>query len=213
MKTLPELFEDHQGCPTHKYPHHIAIYEQLFSSMRGRPIRLLEIGLGHGGSMQLWRQYFGPEATIIGVDVQDREHLQEKWGGKIITGNQGDPEFWRAVKPQLGSLDIVIDDGSHMCLHQSLTFHELFPLVADGGYYIIEDIHTSYRDGYNEGGSFIEYLKTMIDDIHGSELGNDVVARTHIFSIHFYPSLAVIHKKNPEKWGGSTMRPVVQNAN
>ena len=205
---LLDIFEDHKGLVINKFPHHLEIYDRLFRSLQNKTgLTLLEIGLGSGGSLQLWREYFGPQATIIGVDVQDLTRLEVE--AKVLVGDQGSVEFWGAVKPQLGAPDIIIDDGSHRCADQILTFRQLFPVLADGGVYIVEDIHTSYREAYGGGlgnpGSFVEFIKMAIDGIHSPEHGGP--GESHLFSVQVYPNLAVIEKRSPSTWGGSTMRP------
>lgn len=37
-------------------------------------------------------------------------------------------------------MDVIIDDGSHASADQQMTLAELFPLLADGGWYFIEDL-------------------------------------------------------------------------
>ena len=57
------------------------------------------------------------------VDQSDREELQ------AYAGHIG------------GKFDIIIDDGSHASHHQQVSFATLFRHLADGGLYIIEDLH------------------------------------------------------------------------
>jgi hypothetical protein len=211
LPSLTELFEQHHGRVIHKFPHHIGVYEKLFAPLNdGRDLTILEIGLADGGSLELWRKYFGQNATIIGVDIQDKSFLAEDVDAKILVGDQGKDEFWQAALPQIGRPDIIIDDGSHMCLDQLVTFSALFEVLNDGGLYIVEDIHTSYRAFYGGGlkhpCSLVEYLKRVIDNMHSSEHAG-LSDQSHIFSLQIYPNLAVIEKRNPGTWGGSTMRP------
>lgn len=208
--SLAAIFERHKGLVAHKFPHHLEIYDTIFERFRFKPdLCLLEIGICEGGSLQLWREYFNSKAAIIGVDIQDKTNLAGETNAKIMVGDQGDRNFWAMAKPQIGNPHIIIDDGSHMCADQLMTFHELFPILQDGGLYVIEDIHTSYREAYGGGlyhpASFVEYLKRAIDVMHASEFGGK--ADSHIFSVQVYPNLAVIEKRNPNTWGGSTMRP------
>ena len=212
--TLAQIFQEHQGLVAHKFPHHMMIYDRLFASFRENPdISIIEIGIANGGSLQLWRKYFGENASVIGIDIQDKTELATQSGAKIFVGDQGAHDFWEIVTPQLGNPHIIIDDGSHRCNDQIMTFDSLFPILQDGGLYIIEDIHTSYRSAYGGGlrahGSLIEHLKRMVDDIHIAEhqRQSNMNHHSHVFSIQLYPNLAVIEKRNPKYWGGSTMRP------
>lgn len=208
-QSLRDLFETHKGRVVHKFPHHIDVYDNLFAKYRAPSI--LEIGIAEGGSLELWRKYFGPEAVIMGIDIADRSALEGESANRVFTGDQGSPEFWNMVIPQIGRPNIIIDDGSHKCKDQIVTFTKLFPLLQDEGLYVIEDIHTSYRASYGGGlwntDSFIEHLKGGIDLMHESEWNNPPMEDSHVFSIQFYPNLAVVHKRSPATWGGSTMRP------
>lgn len=210
--TLLEMFETHQGIRTHKYPHHLEIYERFFARFKEVPSTVLEIGIAQGGSLELWKRYFGSQARIIGVDIQDRKGLEARIHADIFTGDQANPEFWNEIMPRIGPLDILIDDGSHQSRDQIITFACLFPHLKDGGLYVCEDIHTSYHEQYGGGlrnpESFVEHIKLLIDDIHSSNFdpSPSVPEATHIFAVHVFPSLAIIEKRNPWSWGGSTIR-------
>lgn len=213
MITLSEIFQEHEGRRTHKYPHHIEIYDHFFSRFKGKEPVILEIGIAHGGSLELWRKYFGAQAQIIGIDVQDMTAMADEVNAKIFTGDQANRPFMRKILKSLPGLDIVIDDGSHRPKDQIVSFTEIFGYLNDGGLYAVEDLQTSYRENYGGGYksecSFVEYLKQMIDGLHYSE---EDVPRPEgcdsVFGIHAYPGLAIIEKRNPTSWGGSTMRPV-----
>lgn len=208
--TLPEMFEAHKGLPTHKYPIHMEAYERFFNKYRETNVRVLEIGIDQGGSLQLWREYFGPKASIIGLDIQDKTSLNVD--AHILVGDQGNPGYWDEIIPRLGEFDIIIDDGSHVCNDQITSLCQLFPLLKDGGFYACEDIHTSYHATYGGGhlksGTFIELLKCLIDELHKSNYSDNERALEDLFSLHIYPSLAILEKRSSGSWGGSTIRPV-----
>ena len=67
---LLAMFANNKGRLIQKWHHYIPLYDRYFSRFRGQPIRFLEIGVSEGGSLQLWRQYFGPTATIYGIDIK-----------------------------------------------------------------------------------------------------------------------------------------------
>ncbi|HEV3220180.1 MAG TPA: hypothetical protein VGZ48_10445 [Candidatus Acidoferrales bacterium] len=206
---LAALFYAHQGRLAHKWNHYLPIYERhmaRFRGDRGRPVRMLEIGISQGGSLQLWRKYFGPEAIIFGVDVDPRCRVIDGSDLAVRIGSQADPEFLRRVISEMGGADIIIDDGSHLASHHRITFQTLFPLLDAHGVYIVEDLHTSYFPSYDGGvrrsGTFIEEMKLLVDDIHAwySEAGTHVPdAEKTVNGIHFYDSIVVIEKKPKEK--------------
>ena len=52
----------------HKFIHYFELYEKHFEKYVGKSPRILEIGVFGGGSLELWKEYFGPGTTVVGVD-------------------------------------------------------------------------------------------------------------------------------------------------
>ncbi|MEH2000614.1 MAG: hypothetical protein V7L00_18025 [Nostoc sp.] len=130
----------------HMYVQH---YEKHFYSIRRKNLKILEIGIGGydnpnegGNSLKLWKTYF-PNSRIYGVDVVDKKALEED-RIQIFQGSQNDEYFLKKVIEEIGELDIIIDDGSHVNEHVITSFKTLFSSLKDGGIYIVEDTHTSY---------------------------------------------------------------------
>ena len=124
----------------HDYLRH---YEFYLGALR-RPIRnLLEIGVYDGGSLRMWSEFL-PDAQVTGLDIDPR--CLEFSGGNatVLMCDQSDAQQLVDVAVKLGPFDVIIDDGSHIWSHQILTFETLFPFVAPGGVFIIEDIDTSF---------------------------------------------------------------------
>ena len=138
--------------------------------------------------------------------------MEEDIPAKIFVADQGKTLSLRQALSQMPKFDIVIDDGSHRPKDQKITFRETFKQVNEGGIYAIEDLHTSYRENYGGGylnkDSFVEYLKSMIDSLHREEYGVESCEEFNgIFSLNFYPGLAIIEKRARSTYGGSTVRP------
>lgn len=146
-----DLFFEHDGRLVQKYVHYLSIYEKYFAAHRGNPVRFLEIGVDQGGSLQLWRKYFGPKAVIFGIDIVEQCRTVADADVRVRIGSQRDPLFLRAVVEEMGGVDIIVDDGSHQASDQRITFKTLFPLLSDGGVYIVEDLHTAYWFSYGGG--------------------------------------------------------------
>ncbi len=204
MNDLELFFEHHQGRLIHKWRHYFEIYERHFARFRGRPINIVEFGVSQGGSMQMWKHYFGPSAQIFGVDINPGCKQFEEPGVQIFIGDQGDREFLRRLAKTLPPIDILIDDGGHTMQQQIRTFEELFPCVAPQGVYLCEDLHTSYwrefGGGYQHRGSFIEYSKSFIDALHAWHSRepkrftvSDFTRSVH--SVHYYDSVVAIEKR------------------
>jgi len=129
-------FRHHIGRRVDKWRHYFDIYDRHFDRFRGKYLRVLEIGVDHGGSLQLWQQYFGEHARIVGLDIDPRCAQYAEGGIEIRIGNQADIE----VLKSLGSFDIVIDDGSHRLQDQLASFEALWP--GTQSVYLIEDCHS-----------------------------------------------------------------------
>lgn len=197
---LGKLFFKHRGRTIWKWVHYLDHYDRHFAAYKGEP-RFLEIGVWKGGSLELWRDYFGPDATIFGIDIDPACAKLVDEPNRVQIGPQGNASFLTSVVLEMGGVDIVLDDGSHRGKDQTASFETLFPLLSDGGLYVIEDLHTSYwpgffRGGYRRKGTGIELVKSLVDDMHGAWH-----KRRHrdIGAIHLYDSIVFIEKRKSEE--------------
>jgi limonene-1,2-epoxide hydrolase len=203
MNDLAAFFAKHDGRMIHKWHHFFDIYDRHFARHRGRPVKMLELGISQGGSIQMWRDYFGPDLELYGVDINPDCKRFEEPGVRIFIGDQEDRSFLRSVAAQVPDVDILIDDGGHTMRQQIHTFEELFDKVIPTGTYLIEDLHTSYWRHFGGGvrrrGTFIEYSKDFIDRIHAwhsKQVGFEVTDFTRsVHSLHYYDSVLVIEKR------------------
>lgn len=197
-----EAFYGNKGSVVHKWRHYLPIYDKYFSRYRGRRVRFLEIGVFRGGSLRMWREYFGTDAVLFGVDIDEHCRRYDGEAGQVRIGSQDDPAFLQSIVEEMGGVDIVLDDGSHVARHQKASFDALFPLLNERGLYLCEDTHTAYWRGVYEGGlgrsgTFIEHSKQLIDDVHAEYHGKPqslADAHKQILGIHFYNSIVVIEK-------------------
>jgi len=120
---------------------YISEYEKLFSKRRKDVTDVLEIGIGHGGSIKLWNDYF-LSATIHAINIK--------------SPNQ--PPHWFSDFPRIKSyiidaytmnalklfkdipLDVIIDDGPHTIQSQMYTAKYYTKLLKKEGILIIEDV-------------------------------------------------------------------------
>ena len=131
-----------------KHSTYFEVYDELFKEFRGKPITFVEVGVLGGGSLFMWREYFGPLARIIGVDINPAAKKWEKHGFEIYIGNQSDPSFWEEMVVRIGHADILLDDGGHTYSQQIATTIGAIPLVRPIGLVVVEDTHTSYMGGF-----------------------------------------------------------------
>jgi len=198
---LAKLFYSHNGRIINKWLHYLEIYDKEFAIYRNTSLSFLEIGVSQGGSLELWRKYFGENATIFGIDIDPACAQRFDPPNQVRIGSQEDEAFLIRVLDEIGDPDIVLDDGSHVSRHQMTSFRILFPRLKVGGLYIIEDLHTAYwpesfEGGYRRRGTGIELAKTLVDDMHGwfHNSGQRLAPQTQIASIRFYNSIVVIEK-------------------
>lgn len=207
MSDLEKYFRENQGRLIHKWHHYFDVYERHFSQYRNKEMVLLEIGVFQGGSLQMWRNYFGDKAKIFAIDIDPNCKQFEDEGTKILIGSQSDRAFLKEVLKQIPPIDIFIDDGGHTMKQQIVSFEEVFPHIKPDGIYLCEDLHTSYwgthGGGYKRANSFIEYSKNWIDYLNAYHSQSKKL-RVNSFtksakSIHYYDSIVVIEKGLREK--------------
>ena len=191
----------------HWYAQH---YEAHFARLRHKRLNLLEIGIGGyddpqlgGESLLVWKHYF-PRARIYGLDIHPKHGIDEH-RIRAIQGSQADAELLRRVSAEVGGFDIVIDDGSHLNEHVIATFEVLFPLLHEGGMYVVEDTQTSYwpafggtSDDLRDAPTMMNFFKQLVDTMNHPEFLTEGYEPTyydrHIFAMHFYHNLVFVHK-------------------
>ena len=171
MTSLRELFDTHCGLALGKIDHFFDDYECHLSPLRLRDsLRVLEIGVHGGGSLELWQQYFGSNTQVHGIDIDPSVLANCPEGAHVHLGSQDDAEFLTGIVAEYGPFDFIVDDGSHMMSHQIKSFEVLYPSMQAEGVYICEDAFTSYWPEYGGGlrkpGTFIEYAKGCQDELN-----------------------------------------------
>jgi hypothetical protein len=145
------------------------LYDQHLRTLRDEQLTLVEIGVFRGDSLRMWRDYF-PLGRIYGIDINADAMQHEDERIRVFIGSQSDGPFLDRVVAECGKPDIIIDDGSHLASDQIGSLLHLWPHLKPGGYYIVEDTHTSYLSDYRMGlhqpGTTIELLKNVVDDVH-----------------------------------------------
>lgn len=201
---LEDFFFHKNHNPIRKWWHYFEIYHQYLNPFVGTDVRLLEIGVYKGGSLQMWKDYFGEKAVIVGIDINEdcKQFAEERI--YVAIGSQGDSGFLKSVWEQYGPFDIVLDDGSHFMKDQIKTLETLFPMLREGGIYMCEDTHTSYwplfQGALLDKNTFIEYSKRLVDEINGQHVKKEYEAFQTKFggtlkALHFYDSMVVAEKR------------------
>jgi cephalosporin hydroxylase len=203
MSQFQNFFENNTRNCIHKWIHYFDIYDFWFKKYKNQPIVILEIGVYQGGSLNMWRDYFGIDAQIFAIDINPLCKQFETEKTKIFIGSQEDREFLKYIKTQVPKFDILIDDGGHTMQQQIVSFEELYDHIKDDGLYLCEDLHTSYWEKYGGGhknpNSFIEYSKNFIDSINAWHSRDKKLTVNNFtkstYALHYYDSVLVIEKK------------------
>jgi hypothetical protein len=205
LKTLARVYFTDKWN-SHWYAQH---YEDHFRQVRRRKINILEIGIGGyddprkgGGSLRMWQTYF-PKGRVYGIDIYDKSaHSRPRI--KTFQGSQTDPLFLDSVVREIGKIDIILDDGSHRNEDVLLTFQHLFPHLADGGFYAVEDTQTSYWPDYggdalggNGPHTTMGYFKSLTDGLNWEEFRGNCSPSyldLNVKSMAFYHNLIIVRK-------------------
>jgi hypothetical protein len=200
-----------------KWTHYFEIYQAVFESRRDMPMRILEIGVFHGASLRLWKNYFHNSKTcLVGVDIDPTcaSYDVPDNGIHVRIGSQADSEFLTKVVEEFGPFDLIIDDGSHHSAHMIQSFNCLYAAgLKDDGIYFAEDLHANYwvpfRDSDN---SFLDFCKDLLELMHAHywkttlsawheelQTGSNLVLEvpeitTMIKEIRFFDSIVAIYK-------------------
>lgn len=185
-----------------KWPHYFPIYARHLERFRGRQLKILEIGVYRGGGLELWQNYLGPGASVVGLDIDEAAVRAARGRYPVVLGDQEDPEVLRGLEREHGPFDIVIDDGGHTMGQQIVSIETLFPLLNNDGIYLVEDCHTSYWPQFGgalgSSGSFIEWAKGRVDELHSRhlrEIDRTTVWATDLDGVYFYDSVVVFGKQ------------------
>lgn len=189
-----------EGPGIWKWRHYFDIYDRHLARFRGRPVRVAEIGIYSGGSLEMWRDYFGPACEIYGIDIEPACKTYENDTVKVYIGDQCDRNFWRQFKEDVDGIDVVIDDGGHLHEQQIVSFEELLPHLRPGGVYICEDVQGTLNPfaAYVYGSAQnLNPCDNAQEDVNDNERRLVCVAspfQAAVNSIHLYPYVTVVER-------------------
>lgn len=174
-KSLLEIHLQDIKYSSDKWEHYFRQYESEFQNYRdGRSIRLLEIGVQNGGSLQCWAKYFGASSEVVGIDIDAKTSFLEYEGSiKNFVGDATNPDWLKLFRDKETDFDIIIDDGSHVNKDIIDTFILLFEKIKPGGVYVCEDLHACYWKSHRGGlpsdpnvTSAIAFFKEIVDSLN-----------------------------------------------
>lgn len=220
MKLIKDLYQNHSGKVSDKWPIYLDKYEEKLSYYQKLPVKLFEIGILNGGSLEIFSKYFLNAELILGCDIDPncKKLDYEESNIKVIIGDVNSDVIKKEVIKH-SKFDIILDDGSHNSNDVVGAFCNYFNHLKDDGLFIIEDLHCSYwrehRGGLFYPISSISFFKKLVDIINHEHWGVnkkkewllrgftsnykiDVenLALDQIHSIEFVNSLCFIKKKS-----------------
>jgi len=193
---LRAYFEaNREGPGIWKWNHYFDIYHRHLRRFVGSDVHVVEVGVYSGGSLPMWRSYFGGRCHVTGVDIEPACRAYESDRISIHIGDQADREFWRTFRRDAGLVDVLIDDGGHSAEQQIVTLEEMLPYLRPGGVYICEDIHGFGQQfstyAYSLGEALNEWVAV---DSHGEHASGASRFQAAVYSIHLYPFVVVIER-------------------
>ena len=240
MSSLHQLIEEaftSSSRKTGKYDSYYLSYatalEQFLTEKKktGEPIKLLEIGVMDGGSLEAWKKILGPNSRVYGLDLNPECRQLSCDDYSVFIGDQSDPAVWQNLINDCGQFDIIIDDGSHIGFSQAKTIDfALEGAIGDQGVVLIEDTHTAYIDqflGDGTGVNFFDKVNDIIERINSRSirLSNDPnsrlsyvkdedVTRTSVENLMIFESIVSLRIKrgisSSSKAGSKGNRPASQ---
>jgi hypothetical protein len=193
---LTDYFNSHlEGPGLWKWMHYFDIYHRHFKKFIGREVHVLEVGIYSGGSLGMWREYFGKGCQIYGMDIEPACKTYEAEGIKVFIGDQSDRAFWKKFRETVPKIDVVIDDGSHDPEHQRITLEEILPHISPGGVYLCEDIGSRFNrfGGYVSGlACHMNTAKKTVEEFDAPMIPSEFQAS--VKSVIQYPFVTVIEK-------------------
>lgn len=222
-KTYREAFFSARRLNSDKYDHYFDIYDHLFGHLYDQDITYVEIGVQNGGSLETTSKLFGKKSKIIGVDIDPSCKLLEQNGlaQKIIIGSQTNQECLEEIRSAAPSIDILVDDGSHIQYDMIFTFINLFPAIKENGIYVIEDTHTNYSPQHQNsffGIGLYDYFKGLSERLNLDFIDPELRKNRYklprnerefihkiedisnqIFSVEFFDSIIAIRKRKKQE--------------
>ena len=184
---LEDYFDAHETGPgIWKWRHYFPVYERHLGKFVGREVHVVEIGVFGGGSLAMWKSWFGAGSRIYGVDLEPGCRRHEDEGIRVFVGDQADPRFWASFRGEVPAVDVVIDDGGHMPAQQIATLEALVPHIRPGGVYLCEDVLGASHPFH----AYVDALGRPLHDVEGGPAG----IHQCIESVHRYPGVTVIER-------------------
>lgn len=206
MGTLNDIglkFLTDKSSLTHCY---LDTYEKYLFELKDKEFTLLELGVAGGASIKTWKEYF-TKAKVYGID-----NNPTCTGEGIFIGDATDEIFMSRVLEQIGEVNVLIEDSSHIGWDMIKIFEFMFPKIKSGGYFFLEDTHVIYSPHYEQGSGAFGFFTGLAKDVDiagRGMTGNASYALSvenptfepipkysqYLKAMHLYPSLWIFERK------------------
>ena len=134
-QTLEQIYQNHTGKVSDKWTIYLEEYDRVFCAYRHKPIRMLEIGIQNGGSLEIWAKYFEQAEQFVGSDINpDCANLvYDDARIKVVIGDATGNDAAAQIFSLVSAFDIVLDDGSHRSSDIIKSFARYFPKMVEIG--------------------------------------------------------------------------------
>ncbi|MBK7001208.1 MAG: class I SAM-dependent methyltransferase [Rhodoferax sp.] len=192
--SIQNIHAENDGKVSNKWSSYLPYYDWLFGDISSDRIRLLEIGVQNGGSLETWAKYFINAEFIVGCDINEKcsQLVFEDKRISVIIGNANSQDVYEKLG-KLQKFDVIIDDGSHLSEDMLVSFVNYFPLLKPGGIYVVEDTHAVYwrretKIGSNNAIKFFQVLSDVVNYQfwHGDSSIDEVLLPYFVSSVPAY---------------------------
>jgi hypothetical protein len=172
-----------KGRGVWKWNNALQAYQRHFRSYRGKELKLAEVGVQSGGSIEMWQNFLGDKCHVYGLDINPNTKGFAVDGKVTITMlDQGNAELWKKYfKDVTPSLDILVDDGGHEPHQMMTTLEQVFPHLSPGGLISIEDIHGVEK-----------YLDSFF--VPAAHFLGEQAKEKKVASVHMYPFVMIAQR-------------------
>ena len=197
-------FEQNTANVADKWASYLDVYDEIFRVYQEQPLKLLEVGIQNGGSLDVYASYFENAELIAGVDINENCQKIEFDDSriKVVIGDCTDEETYQSITALSHNFDIIIDDASHKSEDIIDTFIKFFPRLNDDGIYIVEDLCCSYwqdfEGGLNDEASSMAFFKSLVDVVNHEHWGNNI----DVFELIAHKFPAVANSANQDFFSG-----------
>ena len=164
---------------TSKYRNYAALYDVVVATLPASPT-VVEIGIANGGSLQTWRTLLGPDARIVGIDLNERSVAMRDEGFEVVVMDTGQALSWRELAEVVPEgIDLLVDDGGHTNRQQLSAILYGIDLIRDGGWLVIEDLHASFMREFGNPSPYstARLLEQLTSDLHRAHPRSSVPPR------------------------------------